>query len=193
MQANGFSQGSDAVASMLIENNWTAVGDIQDVLAALFPTITPDCKRDVMQLVSRTAGFKSNVLPSSRPQPFKSGPAMSPNSNHHLIAHQAGGGVGPVYTRPPISPYNKELVLFRSTSPTSKTTAPESVPRPTLQSLLLLSGLSSFESVFNENHIGLDIVGDLSESDLISLGLSLGQRRRLQRAVVAIHNVAAPT
>ena len=50
-------------------------------------------------------------------------------------------------------------------------------------------GLGQHAQEFIENGIGLDILPDLSEDDLKDLGLNLGDRRRLQRAIQSL----APT
>jgi class 3 adenylate cyclase len=44
-------------------------------------------------------------------------------------------------------------------------------------------GLDQYAQAFVENGIGLDILPELSEADLKDLGVNLGDRRRLQRAV----------
>ena len=46
-------------------------------------------------------------------------------------------------------------------------------------------GLGAYERAFAENGIDLDVVADLTDSDLTSLGLSLGDRKRFARAVAA--------
>ena len=51
---------------------------------------------------------------------------------------------------------------------------------------LMAIGLGGVADVFEANDIDLDIVADLSEDDLSSLGLSLGQRRRLLRAAQSL-------
>jgi class 3 adenylate cyclase/predicted ATPase len=47
-------------------------------------------------------------------------------------------------------------------------------------------GLGSLSDVFDENDIDLEIVPELTEDDLIKLGLTLGQRRRLLRAAQSL-------
>jgi class 3 adenylate cyclase len=47
-------------------------------------------------------------------------------------------------------------------------------------------GLGQHAQGFIENGIGLDILSDLSEDDLKDLGLNLGDRRRLQRAIQSL-------
>lgn len=51
---------------------------------------------------------------------------------------------------------------------------------------LMAIGLGGVADLFEANDIDLDIVADLSEDDLASLGLSLGQRRRLLRAAQSL-------
>lgn len=44
-------------------------------------------------------------------------------------------------------------------------------------------GLSKYEQVFRDEEIDLEILGELSEEDLIALGLPLGPRRKILRAL----------
>ncbi len=46
-------------------------------------------------------------------------------------------------------------------------------------------GLSKYSTLFAENEIGLDILPDLTEADLRDLGIPLGDRKRLLKAVAA--------
>ena len=55
-----------------------------------------------------------------------------------------------------------------------------------LQELLKELGLEQYARVLAENHIEFDILSDLSESDLEKLGLSLGHRRKLLKALAAL-------
>jgi class 3 adenylate cyclase len=48
-------------------------------------------------------------------------------------------------------------------------------------------GLGRHLEIFRAHGVDLDVVGDLSEVDLKGLGLSLGDRKRLLRAVAALH------
>jgi class 3 adenylate cyclase/predicted ATPase len=50
-------------------------------------------------------------------------------------------------------------------------------------------GLAQYLSLFIQHRIGLDVVPDLTDADLAELGLPLGDRRRLQRAMMALINV----
>jgi hypothetical protein len=52
-----------------------------------------------------------------------------------------------------------------------------------LRDWLHSNGLEQYADVFEANDIGLDILPDLSEQDLEQLGLSLGNRRRLMKAI----------
>src|SRR5438477_13029453 len=47
-------------------------------------------------------------------------------------------------------------------------------------------GLEQFAGVLADNDIDFDILSDLTESDLEKLGLSLGHRRKLLRALAAL-------
>jgi len=51
---------------------------------------------------------------------------------------------------------------------------------------LMAIGLGGLSDLFEKNDIALDIVAELTEDDLTSLGLSLGQRRRLLRAAQSL-------
>jgi class 3 adenylate cyclase len=55
-----------------------------------------------------------------------------------------------------------------------------------LQELLKELGLEQYAAVLAENDIEFDILSDLSESDLEKLGLSLGHRRKLLKALAAL-------
>jgi SAM domain (Sterile alpha motif) len=46
-------------------------------------------------------------------------------------------------------------------------------------------GLGQYETVFRENSIGLDVLADLNESDLGQLGITLGDRKRLMKAIAS--------
>ena len=49
--------------------------------------------------------------------------------------------------------------------------------------------LGEHEELFVRNDIDIEIVTDLTESDLVALGLSLGHRKRLLRAIRAMEEV----
>src|SRR5437762_7292609 len=52
-------------------------------------------------------------------------------------------------------------------------------------------GLEQYAGVFADNDIDFDVLSDLAETDLEKLGLSLGHRRKLLRALAALQ--PAPT
>ncbi|MDU6747036.1 MAG: adenylate/guanylate cyclase domain-containing protein, partial [Bradyrhizobium sp.] len=54
-------------------------------------------------------------------------------------------------------------------------------------------GLGQYVGLFERQCIDLDVVADLTESDLAQLGLPIGDRRRLQRAIAALNNGAGST
>src|SRR5881628_3047149 len=55
-------------------------------------------------------------------------------------------------------------------------------------------GLGEYASRFRENAIDLSVVRDLTEQDLKDLGVLLGHRRRILRAIAELDGVArAPT
>jgi hypothetical protein len=58
---------------------------------------------------------------------------------------------------------------------------------------LRILGLGEYEALFRENHIDAEVLNELTEADLEKLGVSLGHRKRLLRAIAA-HNapVSAP-
>jgi class 3 adenylate cyclase len=67
-----------------------------------------------------------------------------------------------------------------------------------LQQLLKELGLEQYSSVLADNDIDFDILSDLTESDFEKLGLSLGHRRKLLKALAALQPVptqseASPT
>ncbi len=47
-------------------------------------------------------------------------------------------------------------------------------------------GLEEYAERFAENAIDISVVGDLTEEDLKELGLRLGHRRRLRRAIAEL-------
>ena len=46
--------------------------------------------------------------------------------------------------------------------------------------------LSSITELLNSHDVTLDVLPDLTEQDLRELGLSLGLRRKLERAIVSV-------
>ena len=52
-------------------------------------------------------------------------------------------------------------------------------------------GLERYEAVFRENEIDLDVLSALSEGDLEKLGVPMGHRKRLLKAIIDLSNAAA--
>ena len=52
-------------------------------------------------------------------------------------------------------------------------------------------GLEVHSSLFADNRIDLDVITDLSEADLRELGLPLGDRKRLMKAIEALADISA--
>jgi class 3 adenylate cyclase/predicted ATPase len=63
---------------------------------------------------------------------------------------------------------------------------PRSTDDSALQRWLEGCGLAHLAPTLADNAIGFDVLADLSEEDLKSLGLSLGDRRRLQKAIAEL-------
>ena len=61
-----------------------------------------------------------------------------------------------------------------------------------LRDWLRKNNLEQYTDAFEANDIDLDILADLDDHDLEQLGLSLGNRRRLLKAVAARNANAAP-
>ena len=53
-------------------------------------------------------------------------------------------------------------------------------------------GLERYVELFAENHIDLDVLPDLSEADLAQLGIPLGDRKRLMRAIARLTDLSRP-
>jgi hypothetical protein len=49
--------------------------------------------------------------------------------------------------------------------------------------LLRSLGLEQYEAVFASNDIGPDVLPELTDADLLALGITLGNRRRLLKAI----------
>jgi hypothetical protein len=47
-------------------------------------------------------------------------------------------------------------------------------------------GLGQYATVFAENAVDLDVLPDLTETDLERLGVALGDRKRILRAIAAL-------
>ena len=62
---------------------------------------------------------------------------------------------------------------------------------PFLFSFLLELGMSEYADRFAENDIDLSVLPDLTDQDLRELGLSMGHRRRLLRAISELNNTSA--
>ena len=56
-------------------------------------------------------------------------------------------------------------------------------------------GLEQYETLFRENDLDVEVVSDLTDGDLEKIGVSLGHRKRLLKAVVALAGpvLAPPT
>jgi class 3 adenylate cyclase len=59
-----------------------------------------------------------------------------------------------------------------------------------LASWLRSLGLEQYEAVFRENAIDLSVLPDLTDQDLEKLGVLLGHRRKLQRAIANLETTA---
>src|SRR5438552_19016076 len=55
-----------------------------------------------------------------------------------------------------------------------------------LQEWLKERGLEQYAGIFADNDIDFDLLSDLTESDVEKLGLSLGHRRKLLKALAAL-------
>jgi class 3 adenylate cyclase len=53
-------------------------------------------------------------------------------------------------------------------------------------------GLEQYEAAFRENAIDAEVLRDLTDQDLEKLGILLGHRRKLLRAIAALEDVTAP-
>ena len=63
---------------------------------------------------------------------------------------------------------------------------------PDIASWLAELGLDDYVDVFAENRIDFDVLGDLEEADLRELGLALGDRKRLLKAIDGLTATAEP-
>jgi hypothetical protein len=52
-------------------------------------------------------------------------------------------------------------------------------------------GLQQYEALFRENDIDAEVLRDLTDGDLEKIGVSLGHRKRLLKAVAALAGAAA--
>ncbi len=53
-------------------------------------------------------------------------------------------------------------------------------------------GMRQYAAAFRDNGIGADVLADLTEADLEKLGLKLGDRKRLLKAIAALGAEPAP-
>src|SRR5580692_4204672 len=53
-------------------------------------------------------------------------------------------------------------------------------------------GLQQYDALFRENDIDAEVLSDLTDADLEKIGVSLGHRKRLLKAVAALASPAAP-
>ena len=54
-------------------------------------------------------------------------------------------------------------------------------------------GLERYEPALRENEIDLDVLPELTEADLVTLGLPLGPRRKLLKAISALRQGVPPS
>src|SRR5208282_5038485 len=54
-------------------------------------------------------------------------------------------------------------------------------------------GLEQYEALFRENDIDAEVLGDLTDADLEKLGMTLGHRKRLIRAIAGLASNLAPS
>src|SRR4029077_8269623 len=53
------------------------------------------------------------------------------------------------------------------------------------------NGLGQYADLFLQHRIDLDVIPDLTKQDLAELGLALGDRKRLQRAIATLPRITA--
>jgi class 3 adenylate cyclase len=53
-------------------------------------------------------------------------------------------------------------------------------------------GLAQYETAFRQNDIDVGVLGELTESDLAQLGLSLGHRKRVSKAIAELGAARTP-
>jgi hypothetical protein len=54
-------------------------------------------------------------------------------------------------------------------------------------------GLARYERVFRENEVDADLLPELTETDLVTLGLPFGPRKKLLKAIAALRESALPS
>jgi hypothetical protein len=52
-------------------------------------------------------------------------------------------------------------------------------------------GLERYEAIFRENEIDLDVLTELTEGDLEKLGVAMGPRKRLVKAIADLNSTTA--
>src|SRR6185437_13688661 len=57
---------------------------------------------------------------------------------------------------------------------------------PTVREWLTAAGLTQYLELFEQNRLGLDVVSELTERDLQDLGIPLGDRKRLLKAIQSL-------
>jgi len=62
---------------------------------------------------------------------------------------------------------------------------------PDLENWLKQFGLETLAGVLAGNDVDLDILPDLTEADFEKLGISLGHRRKLLKAIATLHGATA--
>jgi hypothetical protein len=72
---------------------------------------------------------------------------------------------------------------------------PQHLPTITMMDIggwLRSLGLEQYEAAFHANAIDADVLSDLTDHDLQKLGVLLGDRRKLLRAIAALNEALAP-
>ena len=60
---------------------------------------------------------------------------------------------------------------------------------PTVREWLTAAGLPQYLELFEQNRLGLDVVSELTEHDLQDLGIPLGDRKRLLKAIQSLGQI----
>src|SRR6478672_8622453 len=60
---------------------------------------------------------------------------------------------------------------------------------PTVREWLTAAGLPQYLELFEQNRLGLDVVSELTEQDLQDLGIPLGDRKRLLKAIQSLGQI----
>ena len=72
---------------------------------------------------------------------------------------------------------------------------PQGLPTITIMDIggwLRSLGLEQYEAAFHANAVNADVLRDLTDQDLQKLGVLLGDRRKLLRAIAALDDAFAP-